>query len=167
MKSVNVVTAHYVVNDLACVVCCCLACRIQDKLSAISESPVRMLCCHVAVGERRRALCLGPERVNPRVQFHSATVALVYHPLQRIPIRTRRLALLSAEVATPRLIVTFVKGVALRTHLEDDGVHAVGFQHVELPAQLLLYHLRWQTFKLSVYGLDPCSTKLSLLGERA
>ena len=66
------------------------------------------------------------------MNLHSTLMTLLNHPLQRVPIRQRGLALDTGEELTPRFEVTLIKGIAFGTHLEDDGIHAILLQFIEL-----------------------------------
>ena len=75
------------------------------------------------------------------MQFHATLMTLLDHPFQRILIRTGRLALCTREEAAPWLHAALVEGIALRPHLEDDGVTTIFLQFVELVAQYALHLL--------------------------
>ena len=68
------------------------------------------------------------------MQLHTTTVTLVYHPLQRIPVRRRSLTLLASEESAPRFEVALVQRVALGTYLKEDGIDSILLQLVELIA---------------------------------
>ena len=68
------------------------------------------------------------------MQLHTTTVTLVYHPLQRIPIRRRSLPLLASEESAPRFKVALVQRIALGAHLKEDGIDTILLQLVELIA---------------------------------
>ena len=97
------------------------------------------------------------------MQFHPSTVTLGDHPLKGIPIGTRRNALLACQETAPGFYLTLIEGVALRAHLEDDHIHAVLLQLVQLVGQRLLHLLRPQALKLSVHTLNPRPAELTLL----
>ena len=123
-----------------------------------------MLDCDMACSERRRAFRLGTERIDPSVQLHAPLVALFYHPLQWVPVRLRCTSLLTGKVTAPRLQVTLIERITLRTHLKDDGIDTISLQNIELSAQFLLDGLCGHALKLAVDTLNPCTAELSLLG---
>ena len=102
-------------------------------------------------------------RVQPCVKLHATLVTLLNHPLQRVPIRLRRLALHTGEETAPRLNIALIESVALGTHLEEDGVHTILLQLVELIGKRLLHLLCGHSDELSVHTLNPRSAKLTLL----
>ena len=66
------------------------------------------------------------------MNLHSTLMTLLNHPLQRVPIRRWSLALNTGEELTPRFKITLIKCIAFGTHLEDDGIHAILLQFIEL-----------------------------------
>ena len=106
-------------------------------------------------------LGLGTIGIDPCVQFHTTTVTLVNHPLQRVPHRRRSLSLLAGEESAPRFDVALVQRVALGAHLEENGIDTILLQLVELIAERLLHLLRRHTDELTIYTLNPSSAKLS------
>ena len=161
VDAVDVVAADDVACHLADVVAVLGNAGVENLQAVVLEAALRMLHHHMIDGERRGALGLCPIGINPGVKLHAACVALVNHPLQRVPVGLRRLALLPREDAAPRLQRAGVEGVALGPHLEDDGIHAILLQLVELEGQRLLHGLRRQALELSVHTLNPCSPELS------
>ena len=111
-----------------------------------------------------RALGLRTIGIDPGVELHTTFMTLVYHPLQRIPIRRRCHTLLSCQKTTPRFYLTLIERITLRTNLKDDDVHTVFLQLVELVSQRLLHPLFAHTLELSVDALYPRTTHLPFLG---
>ena len=66
------------------------------------------------------------------MNLHSTLMTLLNHPLQRVPIRRRSLALDTGKELAPRFEVALIKGIAFGTHLEDDGIHAILLQFIKL-----------------------------------
>ena len=163
METVDIIAADDIVDHPADIVAVLRLPRIEDILSVVSEDAARFSCCNMVGGQLMGGLGLCPIRIDPRMEFHAPFVALVYHPLERIPVRRRCQPLLSGEETAPRLQFAGVERIALRSYLEDDGVDAVLLQFVELIRQRALHFLGRHTEELSVHALYPCSSELSLL----
>ena len=164
--SIHIITAHNVVYNLAVVVSGLFQSWIENELASIGKCPVGMQGGDMTGGERGRPLGLSPERIDPGVQLHATFVALLDHPLQRIPVRQRGTALLPCKITAPWFQVTLVERIALRAYLEDDGIDAVSFQYIKLPTKFLLDRLRGHPYELSVDALDPSTTELPFLSIR-
>ena len=108
-------------------------------------------------------LGLGTIRINPGMKLHTATMTLVYHPLQGVPIGIRLLALLTRQIVAPRLQRALIEGVAFRTNLKNDGITAVVLQDVELMGQCTLHGFSADTLELAVDTLNPGASKLAFL----
>ena len=163
VQSVHIVAAHNVAHHLADVVTALLQGRIQQRQPVVLERPLRVPHHHVVTGIGVSHLGLGAIGINPRVQLHTATVALLHHPLQRVPVGIGTAALLARQIVAPRLQRTLVQRVALRPHLEDDGITAILLQLVQLVRQRTLHHLCSNSLKLSVDTLNPRTTELTFL----
>ena len=88
---------------------------------------------------------LGTERIDPCMKFHTTVVALLNHPLQRIPVRRRSLSLHTRQITAPWLILTGIERITLSTHLEDDGIHTILLQFIQLSGEHSLNLLRTLT----------------------
>ena len=163
VEAVDVVAAHDVFCHLIYILAVLGLCWVEDKLSVVGEHARRALYGHMVRSQLHRALGLGAVGVDPCVELHAASVALVYHPFEGVPIGRRRLALLAREVAAPRLYVALVEGVTLGSHLKDDGVDPVFLQLVELMCERLLHGLCGHALKLPVHTLYPRSAKLAFV----
>ena len=97
------------------------------------------------------------------MQLHPTLVALFDHPFQGIPVGTWCLTLLSGQETAPRFELTLIEGIALRANLEDDHIHSVSLQLVELIGQRLLHLHCSKSLELPVNTLDPRATHLPLL----
>ena len=95
------------------------------------------------------------------MQLHAALVALLHHPLQGVPVGLRCHALLPGEESAPGLDLALVERIALRPHLEDDGIDAVFLQLVELIGQRALHGIAAHARPLAVDSLYPGAAKLS------
>ena len=113
-------------------------------------------------GQRRSTLCLGAVGVNPCMQLHAASMTLLNHPLQRVPIRIGRQSLLSCQVTAPRLYQTWIESITFHTHLKEDGIDAVALKIVELTGKHSLHPVTTNVLKLSVNSLNPGTAELSL-----
>lgn len=99
--------------------------------------------------------------VDPRVQLHTAAVALVDHKLQGIPQRTRGFARLAGNPARPWLELANVGRIGLRSHLPDDGITSSLLQLVELVDEIGLVLLGCLLgILLLPDDVHPCSTEL-------
>ena len=79
------------------------------------------------------------------MNLHSTLMTLLNHPLQRIPIRRWSLALDTGEKLAPRFKITLIKGITFGTHLEDDGIHTILLQFIQLSGEHSLNLLRTLT----------------------
>ena len=163
MEAVDVVSAHDVLHDVADILAVLRQTRIKQQLSVVVKGTLRVLHAHVVHGKCCGGLGLCTIRINPSMNLHTALVALIHHPLQWIPIRRRGLSLLSGEETTPRFKATFIESVALRSHLEDDGVDAVTLQLIELRRERLLHLQGFHAQELSVNTLYPSSSEFSFV----
>ena len=164
---VHVDTVHVVAGDdvachLADVVAVLWNAGIQDGQPVILEAVLRLALGYVVGSQQGSALGTGTVGVNPCVQLHTATMALVNHPAQGVPVRRRGLSLPSGKETAPRLDATFVEGVTLRTYLKDNGVHTVAPQLVQLVAERLLHLLRPHSLELTVNTLNPGTAHFAL-----
>ena len=78
------------------------------------------------------------------------------------PVRLRRPTLLTGQETAPWFELALVESVALRTHLEDNHIHTVLHQLIELIGQRLLHLLGAHALKLSVDTLNPRTAHLTL-----
>ena len=106
---------------------------------------------------------LGTIGVDPGMEFHAAAVALVDHPLQRVPVRRWCLALHARQELAPGFYLAGIECIALGSDLEDNGIDAILLQFVELPGKHRLNLLGTLPHKLSIDALNPCATELSLV----
>ena len=97
------------------------------------------------------------------MNLHSTLMTLLNHPLQRIPIRRWSLALDTGEELAPRFKITLIKGITFGTYLEDDGIHAILLQFVQLLGEHRLNLLGRFTQILSVDTLDPGATEFTFV----
>ena len=159
MEAVDVISAHDVLHDVADILAVLRQTRIQQQLSVVVEGTLWVLHAHVVHGKCCGGLGLCTIGINPSMDFHSALVALIHHPLQRIPVGRRGLSLLTGEETAPRFKAALVEGVALRSYLEDDGVDTVALQLIELRRERLLHLLGSHAQELSVNTLYPSSSE--------
>ena len=162
MQSVHVITCQNIADHLADEVAILLDGRIQQCQTIVVEATLRIAVGHMIAGQRVCRLGFGTIGINPCVQLHIALMTLLYHPLQRVPIRLGRPTLLARQIVAPRLQLTLIECIALRAHLEDDGITTILLQFVQLVAQRLLHLLCGHTLKLSVDTLYPGTTELAL-----
>ena len=132
VQAVDIVARHNVAHHVADIVAALLQGRIQQRQAIVLERPFRMLHDHMALGIGMSHLRLGTVWVNPCMQLHAALMALANHPCQGVPIGAGAHALLSRQVVAPRFQRTLVERIALRAHLEDNGIAAVLLQFVQL-----------------------------------
>ena len=161
MQSVNIITLQDVCYHLTDIVAVLLQCRIQHFQSVIVETTLGMLNHHMIAGICMGRLRLGTIGINPSVQLHTALVALLHHPSQRVPVRLGSLALPSRQIAAPRFQRTLVKRITFWANLEDDDVTTILLQLVQLVTQRLLHGFGAHAHKLPVHTLYPGSTKLT------
>ena len=162
MYAVNVVTLDDVVHHLYNILAVLAHTWIKNEESVVREHTSRIGHCYVFRVETRSEFSLCTIWVQPSVQLHATLVALVDHPLQWVPVRLRCLTLYACKEAAPRLNITLIESIALGTHLEEDSVHAILLQLVELIGQCLLHLLGRHTDELPVHALNPRSAKLTL-----
>lgn len=93
MEAVYLVTGNDVFRNLADVISVFLKGRIENVLSVIDEIAAWMLVRNMIGCQGCGTLGLGSKRIDPRMDFHVALVALLYHPLQGIPIGLWRYSL--------------------------------------------------------------------------
>ena len=164
VEAVDVVAAYYVVDNLADVIPVLWNTRIEYVQYIVGKHPFGICYGYVVGGQGGSTLCLGAIGVYPRMQFHSALMALVYHPLQGVPVRRWRLSLNTCKEAAPRLELALVEGITLWTHLENDGVDTITLQFIKLLRQGSLHSRRGHTLELSVYTLYPRTPEFPFLG---
>ena len=162
MNTVNIIAAHDVLNHLADIVAIGSDARIQDAQTVVGEHALGMGHGNMIAGKNRCPLGAGTIGIEPGVQLHTALVALLHHPLQRVPIRRRCLPLHTRQETAPRLVFACVERITLGTHLEDDSVDAVLLQLVELPRQFLLHANSPLALELTVNTLNPRPAELAL-----
>ena len=105
MESINIISAYNVHSHLANIVGCSLQPRVQQRQLAILKTEIRTPLHDIL---RRNLLIrsyamLGTIRINPGMKLHTTIMTLLYHPLQRIPIRRRSLSLHPRKELAPRL----------------------------------------------------------------
>ena len=159
--SVDVVAADDVADNVADVVTVGRYARVENEESVVCEHTFRVLYGDVCRCKVFCAFCLCPIRIEPCVYFHTSFVALFRHPCQRVPTWVWCFALCASKEATPRFVGTVVEGVALGTHLKDDGIHAVLLKFVKLMCEVLLHGSRRESLKLPIDALYPCAAKFS------
>ena len=106
-------------------------------------------------------LCLGTIGVNPSVQLHAAFMALLNHPLQRVPEGSGCKSLLCCQESAPRFDAALVECITFRANLKEDGIHAVFLQFVELIGQRALHLIAPHACPLSVNSLYPGTYELT------
>ena len=163
MDSVDIIPAHDIVHHSADVIPVLGQGRVENIESVIREDAVGMGNRNVVCSQLAGRLRLGTVRIDPRMKLHTPPVTLVYHPLQRIPVRRRRRTLPSRKELAPRFVPAWIERITLCTHLEDDGIHAVLLQLVQLITQRTLHFLCADALELSVHTLYPCTTEFPLL----
>ena len=165
VKSVHIIASHDVVGHTADIVAVLLQSGVEDELACVCERALGMLHGDVAGSHlpgRGYPCAVG---VDPRMQLHAALVALLHHPLQRVPVGTWRLPLTACKETAPRLDGAGIQRVALGTYLEDDGVDTVSPKHVQLMGELLLHRRCREPIVLSVDNLHPSPAEFPLLGK--
>ena len=162
MQAIDIITGDDIPDDVTDIVTAGLEGRIEQCQTIVLESPLRMLHNNMIAGIGMSYLRLGTIRVYPGMQFHTATVTLVNHPLQGIPIGSRSPTLLCCEIIAPGLQLTLIEGITLRTYLENDGITAIFLQLVKLIGQRALHLFGTHALKLSIDTLNPGTTELSL-----
>ena len=105
MESINIISAYNVHSHLANIVGCSLQPRIQQRQLAILKTEIwtplhDILRRNLLIGSYAM---LGTIRINPGMKLHATIMTLLYHPLQRIPIRRRSLSLHPRKKLAPRL----------------------------------------------------------------
>ena len=135
---------------------------IEDEQVAILEQAFGMGGSHMIGSYFLGACRLCPIRIDPRMTFHSTTMAFIDHPCQRIPSVSRSLALLTCEIAAPRFKVGTIERIAFGTNLKENGIDASSMKHVELFGKHASQLLGRLPQILSVDTLDPCTTELAL-----
>ena len=165
VNTVDIITGDDILCHFADIIAVLSHTRIQDKHIIVSKTTHGFPNGNMIRGQLLGGLRLSTIGIDPGMQFHATLVTLVDHPLQRIPVRLRSFTLLTCEETAPRFEFALIEGVALRTYLEDNHIHTVLLQLVELIGQRLLHLLGTHTLKLSVDALNPRTTHFSLLGE--
>ena len=162
VDSVNIIAGDDVASHLTDVVTILGDTRIQNRLPVILKAILGLTVLDMVGSQHCSGLSTCTIGIDPGVQLHTTGMALVNHPLKRVPVRLRRPTLLSCQETTPRLDTTFIERIALRTHLKDNEVNTVLLQLIKLVSQRLLHLLSAQVLELSVHTLNPCATHLTL-----
>ena len=162
VNTVNIVTCYDIAHYVANVIAVLGNTRVQYEQVVILETALWVAYGNMADSKFLRGFCFGTVGVDPCVQFHAASVTLVDHPLQRVPIWIGRFSLLSCKKAAPRFNLTLIESVTFGTYLKDDNVDAVFLQFVELIGERLLHFLGTHALELPIDALYPCPTELSL-----
>ena len=163
MDTIHIIAAHDITGYLADIVTILRNTRVQDKELVVGKAVHRLTHSDMHRRELTRALGLCPIGIDPCMKFHPALVTLINHPLQGIPVGFGCYALGACQETAPRLNLTLVKGITLRTDLEDNHIDAVLLQLIELIGQRLLHLHCTHTLKLSVDALYPGTTHLTFL----
>ena len=95
MQAIDVIPFHYVIHDFANIVLGSRIAWIEQIQTIVFEAQIRSSIINMIWSQPCSGFSLSTIRVNPRMQFHASFMAFINHPLQRIPIRTRRRPLLS------------------------------------------------------------------------
>ena len=117
---------------------------------------IRMILCQFC-----SALGLGTERIDPGMKLHTTGMALLDHPLQRVPIRIWRCSLTTGEITAPRLETALIKGIGFWTHLKQNGIDTTFLQLIELIGQLRLHTGCTHTLELVIHTLNPRTAKFA------
>ena len=165
MDTVDIIAGDDILGHLTDIVAVLWHTGIENKHIVVSKAGHRLSDSDMLRGQLLGGLRLGAIGIDPGVQFHPTLMALGNHPLKGIPVRLRGLTLLTGEETAPRLKLALIEGIALRAYLEDNHIHTVLLQLVELIGQRLLHLLGTHPLKLSVDTLNPRATHFSLLGE--
>ena len=104
----------------------------------------------------------GRDGDNPGMKLHATRVTLLNHPLQGIPIRKRRLTLLTCQELTPWLKTALIERIAFWSNLKDNGIYTVFLQFIQLIGQRLLHFYGSYILELPIYTLNPCTTEFTL-----
>ena len=120
VHAVNVVAAHHIHDDPEHVPPRLLARGIEHGGAACFEQPARLAAGDMAAAHRAAAH-RGAEGVEPGVDFNTAAVRLGDGEGQRV---IPRVGTRAAQPGAPGFNVGFVKGISIRTHLQDDGIEA-------------------------------------------
>ena len=162
MYAIHIISAHNIASHLADIVAILGDSRVEEEQAIVVEETFRMASILMIRSQCRRSLCLGAIRINPCMQLHTSCMTLFNHPLQRVPIRVRRKALLTGQITTPRLQLTGIERIAFHSNLEENGIDAVLLKVVELARKHSLHTVATNVLKLSVDCLNPSSTEFSL-----
>ena len=165
MDTIHIVAAHDITGYLADIVAIFRNTGVQDKELVVGKAVHRLTHSDMHRRELTRALGLCPIGIDPCMQFHPALVTLINHPLQGIPVGFGCYALGACQETAPRLNLTLVKGITLRTDLKDNHVDAVLLQLIELIGQRLLHLHCTHALELSVDALYPGTTHLTFLSS--
>ena len=165
VDTVHVIARHDVLGHLTDIIAILRNTRIQNQQVVILKTRLRRTLGDMVCSQRLRGLRPRTIRIDPGVQLHATLVALGNHPLQGIPVWRWCLALNTRQESAPGLQLTLVEGIAFWAHLEDNQVHTVFLQLVELIGQRLLHLLGSHTPELTVHTLYPRSPHLPLLGR--
>ena len=165
MESINIISAYNIHSHLANIVSCSLQPRVQQRQLAILKTEIRtplhdILRRNLLIGSYAM---LGTIRINPGMKLHATIMTLLYHPLQRIPIRRRSLTLYARKKLAPRLQIALIQSITLGTNLKDNRIYAILLQFIQLSCKHRLNLLCTLAQILSVNTLYPSSTKLSFV----
>ena len=125
MQTIDIITAHDILDHRTDIIAVLGDTRIQDKLSVVGKTVHGTLYGDVVLSQLSCALGFGTIGIDPCVQFHAALMAFGNHPLKRIPVWRWGNTLLSCEKTAPGLDLTLVESIALWAHLKDNQVYTI------------------------------------------
>lgn len=162
VHGVDVVAVDYVAHHRADKCAVFGESGVEIELLAIAQESLGVLVVEVILGEHFLVVGCNAVGVEPCVEFHAASVALVHHEFQRVPLRLGGYTLCARKEAAPRLDFRLVESIGLRTHLEYHGVHSGSLQLVEQRDEVGLVFLGRLFGILSLpHGVNPGAAKFA------
>ena len=162
VDAIHVVALQNILHHHAGEHAICLQSGIHNQEVAILKHLVWVTLGDMIGSQFGRSLRLGTIRINPRMAFHIAFVALIDHPSQWVPSILWCHALHPREITAPRLEPGSIECITLSTHLKQNGIDACTLKHIQLAAEHIANLLHALAKVLSIHTLNPRTTKLSL-----
>jgi hypothetical protein len=149
MNRIDIVTFHYIPDDIRQVSLHILIARVEIPGISIGQKPFRVYAGDMGRGNAGGSdLKDSPIGIAPGMEFHAPLMGLFDHELERIIIRSRRLALLSGKPLAPGFIGRRVEGIGSGPDLHHHGIHPVPFVHVQYPDEFQLLAIRIDNYPL-------------------
>ena len=132
MKAVDIVAPYNVASYAAYPLAVLGTSGVEENKPVVIEEKLRVTLIGMIDGQESGALRLRTIRIDPCMKLHATGVTLLNHPLQRVPERIGRRALLTSQIAAPRLQFAGIQCITLHSYLKEDRIDAILLELVEL-----------------------------------